>query len=109
MNRARFTDVMHSMKEQRERGYSFKDTFGKFISDKRLMQLVKDDVSATWRPASSDWRDSEQQEKEKLNKKIQETFELMKKSSKVNRLIGVEFATICNEYEEASAMTGAAQ
>ena len=97
---------MHSYKEQRERGYSFKDTFGKFLSDDRLMQLVRDDVTATWRPASSDWRDTEKQEKAKLDKKVKETFELMQRSSKVNKLIGVEFATICNEYEESSAMKG---
>ena len=57
-----------------------------------MYQLVKDDVTSWWKPNEDDWRDSEKQTQAKLDKKVNDTFELMKKSSKANKLICNEFA-----------------
>ena len=53
---------------------------------------MKDDVTSWWKPNEDDWRDSEKQTQAKLDKKVNDTFELMKKSSKANKLICNEFA-----------------
>ena len=44
-------------------------------------------MTVNYRPPEEDWRETEIQKKIKLEKKVQDTFELMRKSSKVNKLL----------------------
>lgn len=71
-----------------------KQALGPKVRDEDIMSLVRKDVTAKYRPPSSDWRDSEAQKQAKIDKKIQETFVRMKKSSKLNKLLSEQIQNI---------------
>ena len=77
------------------------------IPDDRLIDVVRQDVSVNYRPDSADWRDSAMEQQRKMELKVQETFSLMKRSSKVNKLISDSLQSISHEYEVSSAQKGA--
>ena len=82
-----FSDVISALRSKRSEGVPLKDTIGHMIPDDRLIDVVRRDVSTNYRPDSADWRDSAAEQQRKMEIKVQETFSLMKRSSKVNKLI----------------------
>ena len=55
----KFGDVIQALRLQKRQGIKLKDALGDLVSEHDIMKMVRDDVSANYRPSSSDWRDSE--------------------------------------------------
>ena len=84
-------DIVQAVRLNKRHGIQLKDSVGHLVSDEILYQMVREDVTAKWRPPSGDWRDTEAIKAQKLDAKVQETFEKMMKGGKVNKLIKDSF------------------
>ena len=75
------------MRENNVRGSGLKEALGNSLQEEEIMRLVRDDVSAKYRPPSAAWKDSEIKKKRKFDLKVKETFDQVKKSSKLNKYL----------------------
>ena len=80
-----------------------------------IKQLVRVDLQSKIRPDSGDLRDEEEQakyeyeQKIKFDNKLNDQFNHIKRSQKLNKLLLDSFHNISQDYEESSASKGAWQ
>ena len=110
-NNVEFGDMIQAMRKKTLKGTEIKDSLSHLVSKKSLMKMVRDDVRSRLRPSATDLLDEEEAERTKqkqaFEKRVQEQFQAMQKSSKINRLIQDSFASIAQDYETSSAQKGA--
>ena len=101
------------MRVSKATGSCLKDALGTSLQEEEIKRLVNQDVTAKFRPSTEDdQRDSDSPESKYKKKlefelKLKETFDQVKKSSKLNKLLYESFHVIQADYESVSAQKGA--